>query len=167
MYQIDETVLYGVNGICTITDIEEKKIDKVIKKYYVLKPVYNKASTLYVPVDNEILLAKMRKILSKDEIFQLIDTINGEDLIWIDNEQERNRKYSEILKSGDRREIMKMIRSLYIHRQKIKDTGRKFHVADEKIMRAAESILHEEFAYVLDIKREQVTDFIVEHLQVS
>ena len=165
MYQIDETVLYGVNGICTITDIEEKKVDKEIKKYYVLKPVYNKSSTLYVPVDNEILLAKMRKILSKSEIYELIDYIKSEEPIWIDNEQERNRKYSEILKSGDRREIMKMIRSLYNHRQRIKDTGRKFHVADEKIMRSAEAILHEEFAYVLDISKEQVISFIVNQLE--
>lgn len=166
MYKIDETVLYGVNGICTITDIEEKKINKEIKKYYVLKPVYNKASTLFVPVDNELLVAKMKKILSKKEIMNLVDSINEEDLIWIDNEQERNRTYNEILKSGDRKEIMKMLRSLHHHRLMLKDTGRKFHVADEKIMRAAEGLLHEEFAYVLDIKKENVTDFIVEHLAV-
>ena len=166
MYNIDDAVLYGVNGICTIADIEEKTINKEKKQYYVLKPVYNKASTLFVPMDSELLLAKMKKLLSKAEIYELIDNIKDEEINWIDNEQERNRKYSEILKSGDRREIMKMIRALYNHRQQIKDTGRKFHVADEKIMRAAESILHEEFAYVLDIKREQVTEFIVEHLTV-
>lgn len=166
MYKIDETVLYGVNGICTITDIEEKKINKEIKKYYVLKPVYNKASTLFVPVDSEQLTGKMRKILSKSEIYELIESISKEDAEWIDNEQERNRTYNEILKSGDRREIMKMLRSLHNHRMKIKDTGRKFHVADEKIMRAAESVLHEEFAYVLDIKKENVTQFIVSHLAV-
>jgi len=166
VYKIDETVLYGVNGICTITDIEEKKINKEIKKYYVLKPVYNKSSTLYVPVDNELLVSKMKKILSKKEIFNLIDSINEKELIWIENEQERNRTYNEILKSGDRKEIMKMLRSLHNHRIKLKDTGRKFHVADEKIMRAAEGLLHEEFAYVLDIKKENVTDFIVDHLAV-
>lgn len=166
MYNIDDAVLYGVNGICTISDIEEKIINKEKKRYYVLKPVYNKASTLFVPMDNEQLMAKMKKLLSKAEIYELIDNIKDEEIHWIDNEQERNKRYSEILKSGDRYEIMKMIRALYNHRQKIKDTGRKFHVADEKIMRAAESILHEEFAYVLDIKREQVTDFIVEHLSV-
>ncbi len=166
MYNINDAVLYGVNGICTISDIEEKTINKEKKQYYVLKPVYNKASTLFVPMDSEPLMAKMKKLLSKSEIYELIDNIKDEEINWIDNEQERNRRYTEILKSGDRREIMKMIRALYNHRQKIKETGRKFHVADEKIMRSAEGILHEEFAYVLDIKREQVTDFIVEHLSV-
>ncbi len=165
MFKIEETVLYGVNGICTITDIEEKKINKDIKKYYVLKPIYNKASTLFVPVDNELLTSKMKKILSKKEIYDLIESISDEDNDWIENEQERNKKYSEILKSGERREIMKMLRALHNHRIKLKDTGRKFHVADEKIMRAAEGILHEEFAYVLDIKRENVTEFIVSHLE--
>lgn len=164
MYKIEETVVYGVNGICTIVDIEEKKINREIKKYYVLKPVYNKSSTLYVPVDSEVLVGKMKKVLSKKEIYELIESVREEESIWIDNEQERNRKYTEVLKSGERREIMKMLHSLYEHRMKIRDTGRKFHVADEKIMRAAEGVLHEEFAYVLDIKKENVTEFIVGHL---
>ncbi len=164
MYKVEETVVYGVNGICTIVDIEEKKINKEIKKYYVLKPVYNKSSTLYVPVDSEVLMGKMKKILSKNEIYALVEAVNKDENFWIDNEQERNRKYNEILKSGERKDIMRMLHALYEHRQKIKNTGKKFHVADEKIMKAAEGLLHEEFAYVLDIKRENVTEFIVGHL---
>jgi len=109
----------------------------------------------------------MKKVLSKSEIYSLIESINSDQPDWIDNEQERNRRYNEILKSGDRAQIMKMLRSLYNHRQSVRNTGKKFHVADEKIMRAAESLLHEEFAYVLDIKKEQVTDFIVEHIQIG
>ncbi len=166
VYKINDAVLYGVNGICTITGVEEKTIDKEIKSYYVLKPVYNKASTLYVPVDSEILISKMRKLLTEEEVYELIDDIKDEEPIWIENEQERNKKYNEILKSGDRRAIMKMIKALYEHRQRIKNTGKKFHVADEKIMRAAESILHEEFAYVLDMKRENVIAFIVEKMSI-
>lgn len=167
MYKINEAVLYGANGICVITDIEEKKLDKEQKKYYILKPVFDKSSTLYIPVDNEALCNKMRKILSVEEIYRLVNTINNEEMIWIDNEQERNKKYQEILKSGDRLEIMKMIKCLYEHQQKLKNTGKKFHVADERIMRSAESILHQEFAYVLDIKREQVIPFILNNLSIE
>lgn len=167
MYQVGETVLYGVNGVCSISHIEEKKIDGNIKKYYVLKPVYNKSSTLFVPTDNQLLLGKMKKILSVQEIYDLIAAISNEELMWIDNEQERIRCYQDILKSGNRLEIMRVIKTLYEHQEKLKTTNKKFHVADEKILKSAECILHEEFAYVLDIKKEQVIPFILNYITVD
>ena len=55
-------------------------------------------------------------------------------------------------------------RAKSINELKIK-TGKKFHIADERIMREAEHKLHGEFAYVLNIKLDEVVPFIMGELQ--
>ena len=56
-----EKVLYSVNGVCEITDITEKVFGKTVMRYYVLKPISNGEATLFVPVNNENLVRKMKK----------------------------------------------------------------------------------------------------------
>ena len=49
MYAIGQTVLYGANGVCSISEITTRKIGKEAIEYYVLKPMGMQASTVYVP----------------------------------------------------------------------------------------------------------------------
>lgn len=68
MYQIKDAVLYGMQGVCEVEDIAEKDFSGEKRMYYVLMPVYQSSSTIYIPVDNENSLSKMRKVLSAEEI---------------------------------------------------------------------------------------------------
>ena len=68
------------------------------KNYLVLKPLNGDKSTFYVPVDNENLLSKMRKLLSEDEINQLIDSMPTEKILWINNERERKERLLSLYK---------------------------------------------------------------------
>ena len=71
---------------------------------------------------------------------------------WIENEQERKAKYKEIIAKGDRRELIRLIKSVYLHGQKLKLTGKKLHVVDERFLKEAERLLYDEFAHVLKIE---------------
>ena len=102
MININDTILYGSEGVCTVVDIVERDFGGKAMQYYVLKPVYNNSSTIYVPVHNEALTAKMRRILSKEEIYDIIQAMPGEESMWIEDENERKEKYKEILHRGDR-----------------------------------------------------------------
>lgn len=75
-------------------------------------------------------------------------------------------KYTKILKSGDNKQLVKLIRTLYLEKEKKKVEGKKLYVNDEKIMTNAEKLLHEEFALVLDIKVDEVLPFILGKLEV-
>ena len=72
MFQVNDTVSYGTHGVCQITEIGEKNLTGKSMEYYILKPVYNENSTLYVPVHSENLTGKMRRILSVQEIREMI-----------------------------------------------------------------------------------------------
>ena len=81
------------------------------KRYFVLKPVKNDSSTYFVPTENEILLAKMKKLLSEKEINELIDSMAEQKENWIANDNERKEKYRCIISDGDRVELIKMIKA--------------------------------------------------------
>jgi hypothetical protein len=49
LFGINDTVVYGTEGICVIVDITEKIFDSNTQQYYVLRPVYNKSSLIMVP----------------------------------------------------------------------------------------------------------------------
>lgn len=167
MYKVNDTVLYGNDGVCIISDIVSRSFRDNVIEYYVLKPVYSEGSTIYVPVENKELVEKMKKILSVKEIYTLIQQVPNTESIWIQNDNMRKEKYKEIIKSGDRLELMKLIRTLYLHQQELKKNGKKFHATDDRFMKDAEKILYEEFAYVLNIHQDEVVPFICQQIEVK
>ena len=167
MFQVNDTVLYGSQSVCIITDITEQKIGKEKIRYYALKPVFDHKSTIYVPCSNQKLVEKMRRILSSSEIYELIDSLQNETLPWIEDDAERKEKYSEIIYSGDRKKLALLIRTMYLHKESQKASGRKFHAIDEHLLDLAQKVLHEEFAYVLNIAPKDVPLFILKQLEVT
>ena len=164
MFTVNNSVIYSGHGVCRIVDITEQKIGATLMKYYVLKPIGDENSTLYVPVNNDDLVSKMHKILSAEEIYSIINSMPDTATKWLTDENMRRESYKEILTSGDRAEIMRAIKGVYLHAQEQKKLGRKLHIADERFMKDAEKLLYEEFAYVLNIKREDVLPLIAKQL---
>lgn len=160
MYQVGNTVIYKNDGVCKITEIIIRTFREKEIEYYVLNPVHNQNAEILVPKNNPDLVGKMRKVLTKEEIIQIIEAMPDEEEIWILNETDRKEKYREILNSGDRTELVRLIKTLYVHKQNQKQCGRKLHLADEKILRDAEKMLFDEFAYVLEIAPEEVLEYI-------
>ena len=150
MFQANEVIIYGSQGVCKITDIEEKTVNGKKKTYFVLKPVGDKSATIFAPTDNEHVLKKMRRLLTRDEIHKLIDSMPDEDAIWVSNENERKEIYKHILARGDHLELIKMIKAIYAHKKEREAEGKRLHVSDAYFFKEAEQILYHEFQYVLD-----------------
>lgn len=165
MFKTDDTVLYSTQGVCKITDITEKKIYGETVKYYVLKPFHHQESVLFVPTENEKLTSKMRRVLSADEIYEIIDNMPNEDMEWISDENLRKQKYRDIIFSGDRRELVKIIKALYSHQKEQAARGKKLHQCDEKMLKEAEKMMYDEFAFALKIEPDQVLSFICDRIE--
>ena len=165
--KVNDTVLYGAHGVCKIAEQVSRKVGGQEREYFVLKPVYDKNSTYFVPSDNQAVLSKLKRILSAEEIFEMIREIPGEDTIDVENEHERFRIYQEILTGGDRAKLIRLIKTLYLRQQKRKEQRKNLLMSDERFMKDAERILYEEFAYVLKIDRDQVLPFITNQIEVE
>lgn len=167
MFQVNDTIMYGTQGICTIVDITEKDFMGVKKEYYVLKPMNDKAATLFAPVNNEKVEGKMRRILTEMEIYQLIESMPKEKTKWIANENQRKEEYKKIISNGNHQELIRMIKALYLHKQEREAEGKHLYLSDERFFKEAERILYDEFQYVLNIKREEMLPMIFEKIEES
>lgn len=162
MFQVNDTIMYGTQGICTIVDIAEKDFMGTKKLYYVLKPMGDKAATLFAPVHNEKVESKMRRILTEEEIYQLIESMPNEETQWIENENQRKEQYKRIILGGNHAELIRMIKALYLHKQEREADGKHLYLSDERFFKEAERILYDEFQYVLNVKREDLMPLIFE-----
>ena len=167
MYNKNDMVLYGSEGVCKVIDIIDKEMDHKVNEYYVLKPINDIHSTIYVPTQNEKLTSKIKKVLSVQEIYELISNMPNEKEIWIDNFNERKEEYTKILYSGDRKELIRLIKTLYLHQEELRKMKKRLYTVDERILKEAINILHEEFAYVLHIKKDDVVPFIFEKIKLQ
>lgn len=165
MFNINDTVMYGHTGVCKIVDICTKEFNGKNKKYYVLCPEFENKTTIYCPYDCDA--GRMRPLLSSDEVNSLIQSMTDEELSWVENDQARKEKQMNIIRKGDHKELIQMIRTLYFKRKEKVAQGKKLHSIDEKAMEDAENLLYQEFALVLDIKPEDVVTFIVSKLDVE
>ena len=165
MFQINDTVMYGIHGVCKIEDITLKEFMGTSKEYYVLKPINDSTATLYVPVRNEKIAGKMRKILSQQEVYHLIETMPQKEATWFQNENQRKEQYKMIIARGDHGELISLIKAIYLQKQKREAEGKHLYISDERFFKEAERILYDEFQYVLNIKREELLPLIFSKIE--
>ena len=164
MYNVGDIVMYGTFGICKVTAIEKRDFTGEEQEYYILKHTSSEKNTFYVPLSNESALSNMHYVCSKAEVDELISHMNSEGLIWIDNDIKRKEEYSRIIKDADKHEIIRLIKTLYLRRKELAESGKKLRSTDENYLSLAENMLFEEFAYALDIDKSEVVEYIEKHI---
>lgn len=165
MYIVGDFVLHSTSGVCKIEDIREENFTDKTRSYYVLNPIIDSSkSTLYVPVDTQ--KCPFRKLLKKVEIHQVIAESLKENIEWIDSNNIRKVTYSDILHSDDTSKIIALIVCLHERKKAINDNGKKFSIMDEQLLNDAEKRIHQEFAYVLSIKEQEVPEYILGHCKM-
>lgn len=167
MYQIGDKVLYGMQGVCVVTDQEKRVVDKKTVTYLVLEPVGQEGSRYLVPTHNEAAMAKLRKILTKEELATLLDSPEVRNQEWIQDENHRKQLYRELISSGDRLRLMQMVHTLYNHRSAQKASGRKCHLCDENFLRDAEKLLSGEISLVMELDAEGARQFLRDKLKAE
>lgn len=160
MFQVGDMVCYGTTGACQIASHEVRQLGDQKQNCFVLKPVFDKSMTICVPEGNELLMARMHPVMTKEEILALIRELPSEDVQCDPNPDVRKQYYNETLKKGDHRELLRMVKAIYNFRRARRAVGKRLSGFDENAMREAENMLYTEFALVLDIQPADVVPFI-------
>ena len=162
VYEIGEKVLYGIHGVCRVSDTEERTVDRVKRQYLVLEPVDQAGAKFFVPTHNEAALSKLRPLLTREALDALLRSEEVRQEAWIEDENARKQAYRELISSGDRTALIRMVGSLHRHRQAQIEAGRKFHLCDENFLRDAEKLLSAEFSVVLGLEPGQVGSYVLQ-----
>lgn len=149
-------VVYRSEGVCVISDIKEETFGTVGEKeeYYILTPVKDLKSTIYVPVKNSTLRSYMRELMNAEEITEMCKAVKGERLKLPNDSRGRNNIYREIFSIGDRRELMILVNTLAEDLNSLQVLGRKVAITDENAIKRAKKLLFDEFSISTDISSE-------------
>lgn len=160
MFQRGDQVLYGIHGVCRIVDLETRRIDRKRIEYYVLEPIDQSGARFYVPTQNQAAVAKLRPIITQQELNDLLRSEDAYADAWITDENQRKQHYRDLITSGDRAALIRMVHTLHKHKEEQVAAGRKFHLCDENFLRDAEKLLNSEFSLVLNIHQDEVSSYV-------
>jgi CarD family transcriptional regulator len=155
-FQMDDIVLYGINGVCRVSTIEKREQGS----YYILTPVHKDRTKLFVPTNNELLVDRMRPMPTKQHVTACIHKALETEPKWISDTSTRKAHAKEVLTSGDEYDVLMLARSFHQHRTRVIDTGKKTTSSDNSILRSAMNHIRDEFSIALDIEPDEVDSFI-------
>ncbi len=164
MYQLGDRVVYGIHGVCCVADQEERLIDRKRVSYLVLEPVGQDGSRFLVPTHNATAMAKLRPMLSQQEMNDLFVSQEVRKDSWITDENLRKQTYRDLISSGDRVKLMRMVRSLYRHKAAQTAAGRKCHLCDDNFLHDAEKLLASEVSIVMGMEFDEAKRYLKEQL---
>ena len=165
VYAAGDTVIHPSEGICVIDKIDLNVVAANPRMlYYILKPTMSKSeSTVYLPVNRGNTL--LRALLTKEEIDQIILDSVSFPSVWIDDNKLRKESFTALLSEGNHVKLIRMIRDIHDHNEMRLAEGKKPCAADEAILAEAERLLHQEFAFVLDIPISDIPDYIISRVK--
>lgn len=160
MYSVGDTIVYGKEGVCTVTKIDSMNIAGIDKnkKYYYLAPLFS-SGTIYVPVDTNIFI---RDVISKDKALNLIDNINDIEVTPFNCTNIRLiiEHYQEMIKNYECEDLIKLIKEIYHKKFILAEKGRHLGTVDEKYLYKAEQILYGELSVAIGKSIDEVEKII-------
>lgn len=165
MFQIGEKVVYGVHGVCKVVDQEERVIDRRTVTYLVLEPALQGGARYLVPTHNAAAMAKVKRMLSRQELETLMASERVLANSWIPDENLRKHTYRELISSGDRERLLQMVHTLYAHKAAQTAAGKKCHLCDDNFLRDAEKLLIGEISMVMEVDEEAARYYLRNRLK--
>lgn len=166
MYSIGQYVVCKNKGVCVVEDITTLSmpgVDKT-KEYYILKPHYENASTVYVPVESKE--ASIRLVLTEEEAQELIASLLTLEPIELHNEKMVEQDYKARMKAGEPLEWAKLLKTIYERNKKRMEVGRKETAIDARYYKLAQDNLYGELAVALGMEKNAVGDYIAQKLEI-
>ena len=151
MIKNGDYIMYSLHGACKVVGLEEREENN--KVYYELVPQNNKVSKILVPVDND----KIRPILTREEAEELLNSVEYIDAEWIPDNSTRANTYNQIVKEGNSKEQLEVLRSLL---RKQREKGTRLTMQDRKIIENTEKLLVSELSVVLGLEEKEVKKII-------
>lgn len=167
MYSSGTTVIYGTHGVCTVKEIAEHSFGSSINTYYVLQPMNDAHSQIFVPCENETLVSRIRPVLSVKQVDEVIDKLICGIDTWVSYDVKRKEFTSNLIKNGNKSEIIAVIEQLYVKQDELRRQKKHYQLTDERYLKEAMKLLIDEFSFVLGISSDDVTDYVVSRLKIN
>lgn len=161
-YQNGDKVLDSQGRIFVVEGIQMKDFGSGENPYLVLKPCFPYDFTpgyrFFVPEEKGNKL--LHQLLNKEEALTLIDQIPTLEPYPELNPRERKIQYQNILATGERVNVCRVIKTLMIYREKRKKINKPFSDFDAKLLLTLQEMFDNEMSIALELEPSEVHDFI-------
>lgn len=112
--------------------------------------------TISTPIDNDKVV--MLKTMDREEAEDILQSFKQPGIDWISDVKLRNRKYSSIVQSGNRKEITKIANTLMRKTLEVKLNNKKLYEQDRRLLNTIQNILFNELALSLNTTFEKILE---------
>ncbi|MCS0673682.1 CarD family transcriptional regulator [Cytobacillus firmus] len=166
MYNIGDLMIYSAHGICRVDDICEKTISGITRMYYILHPIEdNHQLTISTPIDNDKVV--MLDLIKQDEALNILSSFKKPGIKWNDKPNVRVNLFKDIVNTGDRKEIAKVVNTLWRKKLESEQNDKKLYEQDQKLLNAVQKILFKELSLSLDKSAEEIEELVKEMIKAS
>ena len=151
MYEKNEILVYANYGVCRLTDIRRENFTDQPEMYYILSPVFDERSTIYVPTESLTAEKKLRPIMTKDALDEMLNNAVHSETQWESNDRKRGEQFKSVTAKGLSPALLEVMKSLTIKKDELKKKVKRLHVSDERTLAACEKIVGEEYAYAFGV----------------
>lgn len=163
MFEVGEFVMYGINGVYSVTQIRNSPIDKNdTRSFYELKPLRSRdGSKAYVPVNSDNVY--LRPVMSREDAEQFVGELLPEaEIIPVQNERDRKNVYRAAMCEHNPLSCARIIRTVAARRRQLAGSSRRLPETDTEYEREAKNNLFGELSVALGIPYEDVEAYIAE-----
>lgn len=134
MFQIGDKVVHPMHGAGIVDSIVQKKVDGVMRDYYIMK-LPSRSMVVMIPTENceEI---GVRPVVDREQADRVLAAIPSIQVEMTANWNHRYRENMERMKSGDLLEVARVIKGLTV-----RDTKRGLSTGERKMLHSARQIL--------------------------
>lgn len=150
MFSENDYVIY-YRDICLIKKIEDN--------YYYLSPILDSSLVIKIPLNKKDVL---KKILSKKEALSLIEKIPSINIISDTKNMELS--YKMLLRTGNREDLIRIIKTTYLRNEKRVNTHKKTSDRDLEYFYLAEKYLYSELSIVLGLSYDDTKKFVIDEV---
>lgn len=157
MFNVGEYAVYK-RDVCKIKDIKKNHI--LDKDYYILAPIDDESLVIEIPADNKN--GFLKKVITKEEVMELIKLIPSIELIVPFNERMIENEYKQMINSGDHKDLIRIIKTAYLRNNNRINNGKKIGEKDNNYFKLAEKILYNEISVALQMTYDEAKQFVVD-----
>lgn len=154
MFKINDVVVYESRGVYKIQKIDMLDFLKTKEEYYIMHPVNNDGSTIYVRTDND--KVAMRGVISKEKAEDFLSELPEMEVLYDQNDKVREKEYQSVLRSGECGRYFSMMKGIRKEQEKRSESGKKLSMNDDRNLHKVENILLVELSVVFNITVDQV-----------
>lgn len=134
MFQIGDKVVHPMHGAGVVDSIVQKKVDGMVRDYYILK-LPNRSMVVMVPTESSEQIG-VRPVVDAEQADRILAAIPGIQVEMTANWNHRYRENMERMKSGDLLEVARVIKGLAA-----RDQRRGLSTGERKMLHSAKQIL--------------------------